>query len=1078
MEFGQWGRGDLFPFAGEEAPVTSSSRSRDPDSVDWTFPGPWLELPEDLARRATKCLGDATEPLELEIWPERQGEVPRGPSAVETALEGRHFQVKAWGEQMYGTLVDLPCFVESHILPPQNASQALYKSANVEQMLIVHREEELPDTDRLERKTFRWRSGLTPATANVVERWKGVPPSNSIFAPPLIREATKALKSRLDRSDFTYEEEAEVDEAFCAKIRQEEPQNVWVPPEGLRAPMRDPPAASAPSSGHGTGTAASQPPSQLEGSASEVSLQSGVKASGALSTGATPKPGLRLKLGGRDKMDRTHVFPCDRHRLQEPKGSGCFGSGDAAEGSEWATPPPSAVVRCENGALRTRIQVLSRETSATQAGKPVPSIASGCFVGPINPMGCALSSPVELIRVQRQGSSAFRCAVAEMQGWRVGHEDAHAMRCEGSSATCLVFDGHGGDGAALFAAPELCEDLYKGEKAPDVPSDAHIEGSFAHVDQKLRGYFQEHAEKDSGTTVVGAVCARTKDNSYTVKLLNCGDSRAVIVRNPKDEESNSVSIRRPSHIEALACLGAGGTGNPAKGIDGRPIEDDSSPSGKPGRRAGKTEEEMSQIHKDIPNSLGSAFDTFLVRPAWDLKQETANTCNRRLTGGEQRRTHPYLSKLPSEWFESRNGRDPFPNASEGPIYKPKGRAKVREKLDKLTDEVVEPLCKGLPGSRDSMKQYTRGSLKLSDLSELMKHYDQLAGYDPDNREVPQDTLFCGPVEEETWRMRRKLKTGMYTHRISANYSCNESQFSSHAQARFYLQPCDETAPTREEAPFVPRKLNKLGIMLTGPVGRFKWSFPGPVGQRVRQGRLIPRSLVVVETIDHKPDHPTEKQRIETAGGTVSFEDPPRLDGSLAVSRGLGDFEYKADGKRTVGEQKVSCIPDIYEVSSLAPGTLCILGCDGIWDVMTAEQVAQLVCEALATDLDLGDIAAEILRQCLQRNSRDNMTCMIMHFADGSDWANFPDEMKNYDKLANGDHDEDVQSHYASFLSTAKFPAQAVACDVCQRWLVQMQQCTCKQTFYCSRHCQKKGWKVHSAVCPTKLDGAKRESAAA
>ncbi|CAK8995148.1 unnamed protein product [Durusdinium trenchii] len=760
-----------------------------------------------------RAAGDATEPLELEIWPERQGEVPRGPSAVETALEGRHFQVKAWGEQMYGTLVDLPCFVESHILPPQNASQALYKSANVEQMLIVHREEELPDTDRLERKTFRWRSGLTPATANVVERWKGVPPSNSIFAPPLIREATKALKSRLDRSDFTYEEEAEVDEAFCAKIRQEEPQNVWVPPEGLRAPMRDPPAASAPSSGHGTGTAASQPPSQLEGSASEVSLQSGVKASGALSTGATPKPGLRLKLGGRDKMDRTHVFPCDRHRLRVGDAT-TFRRGAMREWDPFVPAFKKPFVQ----ALRTRIQVLSRETSATQAGKPVPSIASGCFVGPINPMGCALSSPVELIRVQRQGSSAFRCAVAEMQGWRVGHEDAHAMRCEGSSATCLVFDGHGGDGAALFAAPELCEDLYKGEKAPDVPSDAHIEGSFAHVDQKLRGYFQEHAEKDSGTTVVGAVCARTKDNSYTVKLLNCGDSRAVIVRNPKDEESNSVSIRRPSHIEALACLGAGGTGNPAKGIDGRPIEDDSSPSGK--------------------------------------------------------------------------------------------------------------------------------------------------------------------------------------------------------------------------------------------------------------------SLVVVETIDHKPDHPTEKQRIETAGGTVSFEDPPRLDGSLAVSRGLGDFEYKADGKRTVGEQKVSCIPDIYEVSSLAPGTLCILGCDGIWDVMTAEQVAQLVCEALATDLDLGDIAAEILRQCLQRNSRDNMTCMIMHFADGSDWANFPDEMKNYDKLANGDHDEDVQSHYASFLSTAKFPAQAVACDVCQRWLVQMQQCTCKQTFYCSRHCQKKGWKVHSAVCPTKLDGAKRESAAA
>ena len=37
-------------------------------------------------------------------------------------------------------------------------------------------------------------------------------------------------------------------------------------------------------------------------------------------------------------------------------------------------------------------------------------------------MGCALSAPVELIRVQRQGTEHFRCAVAEMQGWRVGHE--------------------------------------------------------------------------------------------------------------------------------------------------------------------------------------------------------------------------------------------------------------------------------------------------------------------------------------------------------------------------------------------------------------------------------------------------------------------------------------------------------------------------------------------------------------------------------------------------------------------------------------------------------------------------------
>ena len=55
------------------------------------------------------------------------------------------------------------------------------------------------------------------------------------------------------------------------------------------------------------------------------------------------------------------------------------------------------------------------------------------------------------------------------------------------------------------------------------------------------------------------------------------------------------------------------------------------------------------------------------------------------------------------------------------------------------------------------------SSAASDLDELFEHYDRLAGYKEPER--PQDTLFIGPVEEETWRMRRKLKTGMHTHKI-------------------------------------------------------------------------------------------------------------------------------------------------------------------------------------------------------------------------------------------------------------------------------------------------------------------------
>lgn len=46
---------------------------------------------------------------------------------------------------------------------------------------------------------------------------------------------------------------------------------------------------------------------------------------------------------------------------------------------------------------------------------------------------------------------------------------------------------------------------------------------------------------------------------------------------------------------------------------------------------------------------------------------------------------------------------------------------------------------------------------------------------------------------------------------------------------------------------------------------------------------------VFSTQDHKPVNPIEKERIQAAGGSVMIQ---RVNGSLAVSRALGDFQYK------------------------------------------------------------------------------------------------------------------------------------------------------------------------------------------
>ena len=46
------------------------------------------------------------------------------------------------------------------------------------------------------------------------------------------------------------------------------------------------------------------------------------------------------------------------------------------------------------------------------------------------------------------------------------------------------------------------------------------------------------------------------------------------------------------------------------------------------------------------------------------------------------------------------------------------------------------------------------------------------------------------------------------------------------------------------------------------------------------------------SVDHRASEPSERARVEAAGGTVEFDN---LEGMLAVSRGLGDFDFARSG---------------------------------------------------------------------------------------------------------------------------------------------------------------------------------------
>ena len=135
--------------------------------------------------------------------------------------------------------------------------------------------------------------------------------------------------------------------------------------------------------------------------------------------------------------------------------------------------------------------------------------------------------------------------------------------------------------------------------------------------------------------------------------------------------------------------------------------------------------------------------------------------------------------------------------------------------------------------------------------------------------------------------------------------------------------------------------------------------------------------------DHKPDDEVEEKRIRDAGGYVAGG---RVEGDLAVSRGLGDFRFKEqntvlrgsrfyeDGKSgdskssdssdsmlKVDDQKVSPVPDIVvQNRNRDLDEFIIIACDGIWDVQSNYEGVKMVADIFAEgETNLGLVCEEV-----------------------------------------------------------------------------------------------------------------------
>jgi len=90
--------------------------------------------------------------------------------------------------------------------------------------------------------------------------------------------------------------------------------------------------------------------------------------------------------------------------------------------------------------------------------------------------------------------------------------------------------------------------------------------------------------------------------------------------------------------------------------------------------------------------------------------------------------------------------------------------------------------------------------------------------------------------------------------------------------------------------------------------------------------------------DHKPWVEGEIARIEASGHEITNG---RVDGGINLTRGLGDWRYKT--KATKPELwAVTCVPDVRRKTLAQDDEFLVMGCDGIWDRMSSQQMCNFI----------------------------------------------------------------------------------------------------------------------------------------
>ncbi|KFV57442.1 Protein phosphatase 1E, partial [Tyto alba] len=151
--------------------------------------------------------------------------------------------------------------------------------------------------------------------------------------------------------------------------------------------------------------------------------------------------------------------------------------------------------------------------------------------------------------------------------------------------------------------------------------------------------------------------------------------------------------------------------------------------------------------------------------------------------------------------------------------------------------------------------------------------------------------------------------------------------------------------------------------------------------------------------------PDEKKRIEALGGCVVWFGAWRVNGSLSVSRAIGDAEHKP-----------YICGDADSASTVLDGSedYLILACDGFYDTVNPDEAVKVVADHLKENNgDSSMVAHKLVASARDAGSSDNITVIVVFLRDMNAAVNVSEESDWTENSFQGgqeDNGEDKENH--------------------------------------------------------------------